>query len=224
MKKIMPRRPKRFIRFKMIEKPTIVWDFNGTLLKDMEACIGALNPILKSYQLKPITLDYYRQHFGFPVIHFYEHLGLNPPSQYDWDALAESFHMRYIFSKSLELQSGAMRCVTHFQRHGYQQGVLSALEQQLLELQLQQFGLAHYMNFICGSRNYDGATKIDTARRLQLSGRVVMIGDTLHDAEVAATLGWECILCSAGHQTAERLRAANVPVVETLTDLLPYFP
>lgn len=207
----------------MTEKPTIVWDFNGTLLKDMDACINALNPILKAYQLAPITLDYYRQHFGFPVIHFYEHLGLKPKSQYDWDALAESFHMRYIFSKTLTLQPGALAAVQFFHQQGYQQGILSALEQHLLEVQVEQFGLSRYMNFICGSRNYDGATKVDTAKRLNLKVPVIMIGDTLHDAEVAHTLGWDCILCSAGHQTHERLLAAHVRTLPSLYELPALF-
>lgn len=200
-------------------RPTIVWDFNGTLLYDIEACVNALNVILKAHRLKPITRDYYKQHFGFPAANFYLHLGMKIETPYDWDALAESFHMRYIFSKTLSLQPGAMQCVQTFHQQGYTQGVLSALEQDLLDLQMAQFGLARPMQFICGSRNYDGATKLDTAKRLQIDGPVVMIGDTLHDAEVAAAMGWRCILCSNGHQTHERLKAAKVPIIPSLFEL-----
>lgn len=200
----------------MTVKPTIVWDFNGTLLYDIEACVNALNAILKAHQIAPIDIDYYRQHFGFPAANFYRHLGMQITSSYDWDALAESFHMRYIFSKTLTLQPGAMQCVHTFHQLGYTQGVLSALEQDLLDLQMEQFGLSRLMQFIRGSRNYDGATKLDTAHTLQLQGPIIMIGDTLHDAEVAAAMGWKCILCSAGHQTPERLQAANVPIISSL--------
>jgi phosphoglycolate phosphatase len=200
----------------MTTKPTIVWDFNGTLLYDIEACVNALNAILRAHHINPINIAYYRQHFGFPAANFYLHLGLKITSTYDWDALAESFHMRYIFSKTLKLQPGARACVQALHQQGYTQGVLSALEQDLLDLQMQQFGLATPMQFIRGSRNYDGATKLDTAHTLNLKGPVVMIGDTLHDAEVAAAMGWHCILCSAGHQTEERLRVANVPIIPSL--------
>jgi phosphoglycolate phosphatase len=200
----------------MSNKPTIVWDFNGTLLYDIEACVNALNTILKAHHIAPIDEAYYRAHFGFPAANFYLHLGLKITSAYDWEALAENFHMRYIFSKTLRLQPGAMQCVQHLHQQGFQQGVLSALEQDLLELQMQQFGLARPMQFICGSRNYDGATKLDTARSLAFKGPVLMIGDTLHDAEVAAAMGWHCILCSAGHQTEARLRAAGVPLIPSL--------
>jgi uridine kinase len=47
----------------------------------------------------------------------------------------------------------------------------------------------------------------------QRGARAVMLGDTVHDAEVAREGGMDCILVSCGHQDAERLREAGVPVV-----------
>ncbi len=197
----------------------VVWDFNGTLLEDTQACIDALNVILRAHRCQTITREDYRQRFGFPVVNFYRSLGIGEMSQFDWDALAESFHMRYLFSRHVRLQDGAMEAVQALRRKKVRQGVLSALEQGLLEMQLAQYGLADAMDFICGSKNYDGASKEATARALKLSGRILLIGDTLHDAEVARAMGWECILCSAGHQTAERLRVTEFPVIETLKEL-----
>lgn len=202
-------------------KPTVVWDFNGTLLDDLQACLDALNVILKSYHLPPISREDYRERFGFPVVNFYTSLGLHPKSDYDWEALAESFHMRYLFSRHLKLQPGAREALAYFQHHGIRQGILSALEQGILEMQLKQFGLLEPLSFICGSRNYDGASKLDAARKLALEAPVVLIGDTLHDAEVAQQLGWHCILCSAGHQTPERLAATGCPIIPSLTEIAP---
>lgn len=199
--------------------PTIVWDFNGTLLDDLQACLDALNVILRSYRLPGLSREEYRQRFGFPVVDFYTSLGLRPASAYDWEALAESFHMRYLFSRHLKLQPGAREALAGFRQRGIRQGVLSALEQGILEMQLRQFALSDALSFVCGSRNYDGASKVDAARKLALDSPVILIGDTLHDAEVAAALDWHCILCSAGHQTPERLAAAGVPVIPSLHDL-----
>ncbi len=200
-------------------RPLIVWDFNGTLLDDVQACLDALNAILRTHRIAPLTREDYRRTFHFPVAEFYRGLGMMPATPFDWEALSESFHMRYLFSKTLALQPGAAEAVAHFRAAGYRQGVLSALEQGILEIQLQQFGLAHAMDFICGSRNYHGASKAEAARNLALQGRVLLVGDTLHDAEVAHAQGWDCILCSAGHQTAERLQAAGFPVIPSLHDL-----
>ncbi len=206
--------------YALTERPDwVVWDFNGTLLEDVQACIDSLNVILKAHRCAPITREQYRETFGFPVVNFYRSLGIGEMSAFDWEALAESFHMRYLFSKHLTVQVGAREVVSAFRAKGIRQGVLSALEQGLLEMQLRQFGLADAMDFIRGSQNYDGATKEDTARSLRLSGRVVLIGDTLHDAEVARAMGWDCILCAAGHQTMARLEASGFPILQSLHEL-----
>ena len=50
-------------------------------------------------------------------------------------------------------------------------------------------------------------------------GDTIMIGDTLHDAEVAKELGIDCVLIASGHQSKQRLLSANVPVFDTLIEL-----
>ncbi|MEG2063150.1 MAG: HAD hydrolase-like protein [Kiritimatiellia bacterium] len=199
--------------------PLIVWDFNGTLLNDVETCLDALNVILRQRELQPLNLVEYRQRFTFPVSTFYQNLHIETMEDVHWEALAESFHMRYIFSRKLVLQPGAADVVKIFKTLGIRQGVLSALEQELLETQLQQFGLFESMDFVCGSKNYNGASKTEAARALGLGNHVLLVGDTLHDAEVAASQGWKCILFSEGHQVRERLLVAGVPVIDTLARL-----
>ncbi|MGN0885892.1 MAG: HAD family hydrolase [Candidatus Spyradenecus sp.] len=198
---------------------TVIWDFNGTLIDDLQACLDALNAILRAHHLSPLSREDYRRRFDFPVAAFYHSLGMAPATPFDWEALSESFHLRYLFSKHLRLQPGARECVGAFREGQMRQGVLSALEQGLLEMQLQQFGLAAEMDFVLGSSNYEGASKAQAAERLALHGPVVLIGDTLHDAEVARAQGWQCLLCAAGHQTPERLARAGYPVVESLREV-----
>jgi len=72
----------------------IVWDWNGTLLDDTEACIDALNEMLAKRGLEPITLDFYRRHFAFPVRSFYERIGVKLANE-DWDRLAREYHDAY---------------------------------------------------------------------------------------------------------------------------------
>ncbi len=198
------------------DTPVIVWDFNGTLLNDVETCLDALNVILRQRHLPPLTLTQYRHTFLFPVADFYRSLGIDPTQEPHWDAIAESFHLRYLFSKKLRLQPGALDAVRYFHTLGIRQGVLSALEQGILEVQLRQFSLAPYMDFVVGSHSYLGASKAEAAATLHLPPTTLMIGDTLHDAEVAQTLGWRCLLCAAGHQDSARLSIAAYPYIPSL--------
>ena len=45
------------------------------------------------------------------------------------------------------------------------------------------------------------------------------MGDTLHDHELAEALGCHCLLYVQGHQTAERLTASGVPLIDSLADV-----
>ena len=48
-----------------------------------------------------------------------------------------------------------------------------------------------------------------------------MIGDTDHDAEVAAAMGVDCVLVASGHQNRNKLETCNcIAVVDTVKDVL----
>jgi phosphoglycolate phosphatase len=104
---------------------------------------------------------------------------------------------------------------------GFTQCVLSALRQDLLEDALERNGLTGFFDLVYGVDNLDGASKLQRGRELATAlgtetSCATIIGDTLHDAEVAAELAMGCVLVSCGHQTPERLSAAGCPVVPTL--------
>ena len=48
-----------------------------------------------------------------------------------------------------------------------------------------------------------------------------MIGDSLHDAEVAEALGWDCILIDRGHQSRRLLVTSGKPVVSNILEAIP---
>ena len=87
------------------------------------------------------------------------------------------------------------------------------------------YGVAPYMDFVYGTDNLDGASKLDRARELLgclVPARtrredIVLIGDALHDKEVADDLGVRCVLCARGSHAAWRLRKA-APTGETLEE------
>ena len=50
-----------------------------------------------------------------------------------------------------------------------------------------------------------------------------MIGDTLHDAEVAEQCGFDCILFSGGHVAKQRLETTGFKIIDqhkTLTSII----
>jgi phosphoglycolate phosphatase len=51
-----------------------------------------------------------------------------------------------------------------------------------------------------------------------------MIGDTLHDAEVAEQCGFGCILYSGGHVSKQRLETKGRRIIERLSDIKQILP
>ena len=48
---------------------------------------------------------------------------------------------------------------------------------------------------------------------------VLFIGDTVHDKEVADSIGCECILVAKGHQSKEVLSLSGAVIADTLSDI-----
>ena len=46
-----------------------------------------------------------------------------------------------------------------------------------------------------------------------------MVGDTLHDHELAQAIGCRAVLYAGGHQSRERLAAAGAPVIDAIHEL-----
>ena len=56
----------------------LIWDFNGTILDDVDACIRSANRLLSAHALPPLaSREKYRQCFGFPIIDYYRRLGFD---------------------------------------------------------------------------------------------------------------------------------------------------
>ena len=198
----------------------LIWDWNGTLLDDVPAAVNALNRMLVKRGVSPVTIDRYRRRFGFPVRPFYAELGVDL-DRWDWDEICEDFHS-YIAEEPQSIRGDAVAALRFAMDCGFRQCVLSALRQDLLECSLKKNALLEFFDLVYGVDNLDGASKLQRGRELVAAldadvGNAVMIGDTLHDAEVAKELGIDCVLVSCGHQTPERLAAAGCPVVPTLS-------
>ena len=205
----------------------ILWDWNGTLLDDTQAALDTLNAMLAKRGVQPIAMDFYRDNFAFPCRPFYEQIGMPVPDA-EWDALALEYHKIYS-RQPVCLNAEAIEALERVKTAGVRQSIISALRQDLLDGVTRTFGVAPYMECIYGTDNLDGASKLDRALELmsrlvstaeegdRFLSNVVMIGDALHDKEVADALGVRCVLCGQGSHAAWRLREV-APTGDTLLE------
>jgi phosphoglycolate phosphatase len=198
----------------------IIWDWNGTLLDDTQACVNSINVLLEKRGVSPIDVNRYREVFGFPVIDFYRRINF-PLASENWNAVAREFHDVFLADTTFKLQSATVETLQRIQAREIQQSVLSASEQSILDGMLQTYGIRGFFSHVCGVNNLFGDSKIEIGHKLlaQLTipcEDVVIVGDTLHDVEVAQALGVSCVLIAQGHQSRERLEQAGVKVFEDL--------
>ena len=195
----------------------VIWDWNGTLLDDTQAALDTLNIMLARRGGRPIAMDFYRDHFSFPVKPFYEAIGVRLGDE-DWDALAREYHDIYA-EQPKKLNAETIAALEYVRGRGCRQSIVSALRQDLLDGITEELGVARYMDFVYGVDNLDGRSKVERARELMSAigsvEDVVFIGDSLHDKEVADAVGVRCVLCAQGSHAAWRLRAV-APTGETL--------
>ena len=174
----------------------ILWDWNGTLLDDVELCVDALNRLLEKHAYpQRYDRDQYRAIFGFPIEEYYVRAGFDF-SRHSFAMLAEEYMDDYIpASAACPLAEGAIEALDAFRAAGLRQVILSASPVPTLTRQ-------------AGERHVTG---IDPAR-------AVMIGDSVHDFEVAQAMGTACVLQCSGHQNRQTLAATGAPVVEGLRE------
>lgn len=188
----------------------IFWDFNGTILDDARLCYDILTEMLKEENRPPVTFEEYLMIFTFPVEAYYDIVyDLKKTS---FKELAHRFIDRYQpRSLACPLHDGVIETIKACENLGYINVLLSASEEKNLHEQLKHYRIEHLFQSILGTTNVYATSKIAVGKRFIEENHidpkdVIMIGDTLHDAEVAESLGIRIILFTKGHQHPSRLK------------------
>ena len=203
---------------------SIIWDWNGTLLNDVDIVIDAINQLLHDRNLALLTVERYLEVFTFPVRNYYEQIGFDLKNE-PFEISAIQFIT--IYNKTVEtcgLHDEVIPLLSRLQNQGYRQFILSAMEQLLLEKTVSDNSITHYFEDLCGLDNHYAKSKVENGKLLiGMNGlnpeRTLMIGDTIHDYEVAQTIGCKCVLVAKGHQSKERLLSSGATVVNSLTEI-----
>ena len=199
-------------------KKHIIWDWNGTLLNDVDFCIEIISTMLSEYGLPTIDKIEYLERFRFPIIEYYEEIG------FDFDHvpfpdLSHHFISRYKagMETRTSLYDGAREILAQLSQRGISSSILSAANERDLVQTLERYEIRHHFVEVFGLSDHHATSKlqrgVELMAALELAPEsLILIGDTNHDLEVAAAMGIEVLLVSGGHQGEERLRALHPKV------------
>ncbi|MGE4132194.1 MAG: HAD family hydrolase [Bdellovibrionales bacterium] len=202
-------------------KSHVVWDWNGTLLADVDHAVDTVNVLLREERLPQIDKSTYRKKFGFPVIDYYKELGFDT-STANFHRLCERFNdLFHAGLPGLDLWPGAREVLSEIKAQGKTQSLLSASEHGLLLESLKLFQVGHLFDHVTGIADKKAGSKLEFGRKLlERSGHraedTILIGDTDHDLEVANALGVDMILVDHGHQCELRLKDLHPHVVKVI--------
>ena len=203
----------------------IIWDWNGTLLNDTSLCLNIINGLLKSKNIKTLSLEDYRLIFDFPVKKYYAKAGFNF-KEYSFEEVGKQWMDEYEIRKGETfLFEGTKDVLDYISSLGIGQSVLSAYSLHTLIEIISKHGLTKYFQNITGLDHIYATGKLDIGRELikKINAplkKIVLIGDTIHDHEVAAELGIQCILIANGHQSRARLISSGFPVLNDIRELI----
>jgi phosphoglycolate phosphatase-like HAD superfamily hydrolase len=202
----------------------IVWDWNGTLLNDLGLVVAATNASLASVGGPVITADEHRRDFRRPIEAYYAEVLGRPLVDGEFVGLDREFHHAYTAGlATCELAADARECLAGW---AGTQSLLSMWFHDQLVPTVERYGLTGYFRRVDGLRATVGGGPKAPHLIAHLDGLgidasdVLMIGDSVDDADAAAEVGAACVLYSGGFTDRKRLEQVGVPVVDTLADAM----
>ena len=203
-----------------------IWDWNGTLLDDLEISIKSVNTLLAKRGLETLdTIEAYHNVFGFPVIDYYKRIGFDFEKE-PFEVVAVEFISTYnSYENQMKLHRGANEVLEELNSRNVNQVILSASEKNNLIRQVELMGISKYFTKIMVIEDIYAGGKLAIGKEYMKNipkGQTVFIGDSTHDFEVACGMGCDTILFAGGHQSKKTLALCNVPVLESFEELLEY--
>ena len=206
----------------------IIWDWNGTLLNDVDLSLTAINIVLKRYNLPALERARYLEIFTFPVIEYYHKLGFDftqTPFSIVGTEFIEEYTARML---QVDLHEGAEKFLKIVNDCGLTQSMLSAAKVPMLETLTRHHNLRHYFIRLVGLDNHYASSKLEVGRDWiselpYKTNEILYIGDTEHDIDVARELGVDIVLLALGHTSYDRLVKLGKRIFMDFSELTRWF-
>ena len=190
----------------------LVLDFNGTIIDDVDLCLNILNHLLEERNYKKVSLEEYKHIFTFPIKKYYINAGFNL-EKYSFTSISSEFISLYQkASLNCKLYEGINELIDKCNNNEVKVVLLSASQIDNLKEQTDHFGLSEKFEAILGTSTIEAASKVESGKNYfkdKQDKKILFVGDTTHDAEVASAIGADALLITHGHQARDILLKAN---------------
>lgn len=209
------------------------FDWNGTLFDDTPATLQATNIVLAKFGIDPLDLDTLQDKFSFPLIHFYERVGVSPDeylknAEEEGAAYVEAYKS---CNGNCTIMEGATDLLEWLKARGVHTMILSNHMQGNLDADVERLGIRPYMKHVSG--NTERATMTQgLSKQIRLEAymkehgfapeNTFIIGDSHEEPELARRLGILGISIAGGLLSAARLEKYKADhIVQRLAEVRP---
>ena len=199
----------------------VIWDWNGTLHDDARASWMSVNDMLARRDMPPITFEQYSSYIETPIIGFYRHIF--DLEKITFEQIADEFHSGFaLHMEGFGLMPGAARVLERLHAAGVKQAIVSSGEKNLLMDYAGRYDILHYFDAVLGADDLEAGSKVERAKAYMArcgvsSERTLVVGDLLHDAEMAAAIGARCLLVAKGHQIRAHLEPGGTEIADDIS-------
>lgn len=196
----------------------VAFDWNGTVFADTYAILDGVNAVLKSLELKPVSLKTFQDCFDVPVVKTYLGLGI-PKEIIDSHAtkLAHIFHSNYeIRAAKVRSRAFVKQLLRWLTRNKISSIIFSNHIDEPIKKQLKRLKIEQYFSEVLANTELTSALKSRTkheklrsyiSRHKFLPSEVLVIGDTVEEIEIGKELGLTTIALTDGNCSIARLKA-----------------
>ena len=201
----------------------LIFDFNGTIIDDVDLSVECINKCIGKYlNRNKLTKEEYRNIFTFPVKKYYEDVGFNF-NRLSWEEVG-SFWMEHYMNnyQKCNVYNGIIDLLKSNKEKDIKNIIISASKTDYLIRQLKDLNILEYFDEILGIDNIYAESKVNIALNFikdKNKNECLLIGDSIHDKEVADAIGVECILLAYGHQNKEKLLKVSNKVYDDINEV-----
>ncbi|HLL50870.1 MAG TPA: HAD hydrolase-like protein [Thermomicrobiales bacterium] len=198
----------------LLPQARIVFDWNGTILDDLERTLGALNAVLVDFDREQLDDETFRRTFGLPLEAMLADLGL---ASDDIDPAVTAWY-EGIEAREAPLSPGAAETIDALWVRGTPAGIISAASSASVERDADRLGIRDKLDFLRPA----AASKEAALREVIVSDRpLIYVGDSEYDMTEAMAAGAIPVGYAGGYRPAEALLTAGaIAVVSDLRALL----
>jgi phosphoglycolate phosphatase len=195
-----------------------VFDWNGTLFADSQACVDSGNDLIRHFGGQPISKGRYIKEFDFPVVDFLCAQGCDREALLKPES-AEVFHHYYEpRAAKCRTRRGTRYTLNQLKDRSIDSVILSNHMTHAIVKQLERLHLTDYFDEVLGNGDYHavskGKNKVERivgymARKDHNPKNAFIVGDSPEDIEVGKELGIVTVGITDGYFYNPRLRASN---------------